>query len=343
MNQALFILLADCCEEGQEGAVSFAVILGAILPVYFLVGAGFALRALKVVTPEMEKGMLKLVIHCLYPCLILDKTLGNSLVRQLDVLAWGIALGFGLVILGMGVAYLTGRGLGLQPGTGRRTFCVAVGTQNFGYIAIPLLGALFVMGGDERVYGVLFIHSLGVEIALWVVGVMIMTGSALGNPKQLINGPTVSVVLGVLLSYTGAWQFLDASGGGVAGASVRQTMSWMGACAFPMGLILIGATMCDLVGKEKISPKIAGGALLVRIALMPVIFLVAAKFLPLIPELKQVLLVQASMPAAVSPIFVARHYGGSPGVAVQAVIATSIVALVTMPLWISWGMEYIFN
>lgn len=288
--------------------------------------------------------MLKMVIHCLYPCLILDKTLGNDLVRQFDVLAWGVGLGFGLVILGMAVAYLTGLALGLKPGNGRRTFCVAVGTQNYGYIAIPLLGALFVaLNGNEQVYGVLFIHSLGVEIALWLVGVMIMTGSIFGNPKLLVNGPTVSVVLGVLLSVTGGWRFFEASGGGIVGAGVRQMISWLGACAFPMGLVLIGATMYDLIGKEGMSKKVASGSLLVRIAIMPVIFLIAAKWLPLIPEMKQVLLVQASMPAAVSPIIVARHYGGSPGVAVQGVIATSIVALVTMPLWISWGIGYIFG
>jgi predicted permease len=40
---------------------------------------------------------------------------------------------------------------------------------------------------------------------------------------------------------------------------------------------------------------------------------------------------------------VARHYGGSPGVAVQGVIVTSIVALVTMPLWISWGIRFVFE
>lgn len=322
--------------------MNFAVILQAILPVYFLVGVGLALRGIKVVTPEMEKGMIKLVIHCLYPCLILDKTLGNDLVLQVDVLAWGVGLGFGLIIAGMALSYVVALALGLKPGNGRRTFCVAVGVQNFGYIAIPLLAALFVLGGDDRVFGVLFIHSLGVEIALWVVGVMIMTGSVLGNPKLLINGPTVSVVLGVLLSSTGGWQFLDASGGGVVGAGVRQAMSWLGACAFPMGLVLIGATMYDLIGKEKLSPKIAAGSLVVRMAVMPLIFLAAAKWLPLIPELKQVLVIQAAMPAAVTPILIARHYGGSPGVAVQAVIATSIVGLVTMPFWISYGIRLVF-
>jgi predicted permease len=127
------------------------------------------------------------------------------------------------------------------------------------------------------------------------------------------------------------------------GAAIRQTMSWLGACAFPMGLVLIGATIYDLIGKEKPSPQIAVGSLIVRLAIMPLVILAAAKWLPLIPELKQVLLVQASMPAAVTPIIVARHYGGSPAVAVQAVIATSIVALVTMPLWISWGNRFIFG
>lgn len=322
--------------------MNFAVILQAILPVYLLVGVGFALRGLKVVTVEMEKGMLKLVIHCLYPCLILDKTLGNDLVRQFDVLSWGVGLGFGLVVLGMAFSYVVALVLGLKPGTGRRTFCVAIGTQNYGYIAIPLLAALFVVDGSDQVFGVLFIHSLGVEIAIWLIGVMIMTGSVFGNPKSLINGPTVAVVLGVILSSTSGWQFFEESRGGVVGAGIRQAMSWLGACAFPMGLVLIGATMYDLTGKERISPKIGAGSILVRIMAMPFVFLAAALWLPLIPELKQVLVVQASMPAAVSPIIVARHYGGSPGVAVQGVIVTSIVALVTMPLWISWGIQLVF-
>jgi hypothetical protein len=120
-------------------------------------------------------------------------------------------------------------------------------------------------------------------------------------------------------------------------------ISWLGVCAFPMGLVLIGAMMYDLIGKEQISKKVATGSLLVRIVIMPIVFLAAAKWLPVIPELKQVLLVQASMPAAVGPIIVARHYGGSPGVAVQGVIVTSIVALVTMPLWISWGIRFVFE
>jgi len=119
-------------------------------------------------------------------------------------------------------------------------------------------------------------------------------------------------------------------------------MSWLGACAFPIGLVLIGATMYELIGKERLSKKIALSSLIVRLGIMPLLILAAAKYLPIVTELKQVLLVQSAMPAAVSPIFVARHYGGSPGVAVQIVLATSVLGLLSMPLWIAWGSSFVF-
>ncbi|MGJ8695101.1 MAG: AEC family transporter [Verrucomicrobiaceae bacterium] len=314
----------------------------AVLPVYLLVGVGLLLRRTRVVTQEMEKGMLQLVIHCLYPCLILDKTLGNDLVRQADVIGWGVGLGFGLVIAGMIVSYFVGAGLGLKPGGGKRTFTFAGGIQNYGYTAIPILASLFVIEGNDEVLGVLFVHSLGVEIAMWCVGIMVMTGKFIRSPRQLLNGPIVAVVLGIGLSWTGGWRFFDPEEGGMLGLIIRQAMHWLGGCAFPIGLMLIGAMMYDLVGKEKLSMRVSGGGLLVRLVIMPLVILSAAKWLPIAVALKQVLLVQACMPAAVTPIIVARHYGGSPGVAVQVVMATSIAALVTMPLWLSWGVKFLF-
>ncbi|MDB4275075.1 AEC family transporter [Akkermansiaceae bacterium] len=314
----------------------------AVLPIYLIAGVGVFLRARQVVTAEMEKGLLKLVIHCLYPCLILDKTLGNDLVRQGDIVGWGIGLGLGLVMVGMIASWIVATILGMKPGQGKRTFTLSGGVQNYGYTAIPILMALFVVGGNDDVLGVLFIHSLGVEIAIWFVGMMVLTGSVIKSPKQLINGPIVAVVLGVGLSWTGGWKLFDPEMGGIIGLIIRQAMSWLGACAFPIGLLLIGATMYDMVGKESLSPKVGLGASLVRLLIMPLVILSAAKFLPIAPALQQVLLVQAAMPAAVTPIIVARHYGGSPGVAVQVVLVTSALALITMPLWISWGVKFVF-
>jgi predicted permease len=53
--------------------------------------------------------------------------------------------------------------------------------------------------------------------------------------------------------------------------------------------------------------------------------------------LKQVILLQAAMPAAVFPIIMSRHYGGDPGLALRIVLGTSLAALLTMPWWLRWG------
>lgn len=323
--------------------ISFATVLEAVIPVYLLAGAGVVLRRLRVLTPEVDGSLLRLVIHFLYPCLILDKVLGNDLVLIPSVVISGIGVGFGIIMLGYVVAWIVSRFLGMKRGSGSRSFTVAGGVQNFGYTAIPVLIALFVSEkSGDKVLGILFVHSLGVEIALWVVGIMLLTGRLISSPKALLNGPIVAVVVGLLGAYSGAWRLLDPESGPLLGITVRKGMSWLGGCAFPMALLLIGATIHDLLGKEKIDWKVAAGGVLVRNVLMAFLILCLAKWLPIIPELKQVLVVQAAMPAAVTPIILTRIYGGQPQVAVQVVIATSLLSLLTMPFVVAWGVAWVF-
>ncbi|MCB1134495.1 MAG: AEC family transporter, partial [Verrucomicrobiae bacterium] len=50
------------------------------------------------------------------------------------------------------------------------------------------------------------------------------------------------------------------------------------------------------------------------------------------------LVVQAAMPAAIFPIVLARLFGGQPRVAIQVVLITSLVSLLTAPFVIAWGL-----
>jgi predicted permease len=79
----------------------------------------------------------------------------------------------------------------------------------------------------------------------------------------------------------------------------------------------------------------------VRLGIFPVLILAAAKWLPLSIELKRVLVVQAAMPAGLMPIIIARHYGGQPLTAVQIVLGTTVLALLTIPLWLKAGLAWV--
>jgi predicted permease len=80
---------------------------------------------------------------------------------------------------------------------------------------------------------------------------------------------------------------------------------------------------------------------LLRLGILPVLFLVLAKFLPCSLELKRVITIEAAMSAAVFPIVIAKHYGGDPATALRVVLGTSLVGLVTIPLWLRFGMKWV--
>ena len=55
------------------------------------------------------------------------------------------------------------------------------------------------------------------------------------------------------------------------------------------------------------------------------------------------LIVLAAMPAAVFPIVLARHYGGHPPTAIQVVVATGAVSLLSIPAVVAWGARWVFG
>lgn len=309
--------------------ISPGSVIASILPVYLLILAGAALRKANILHREHDNGVMRVIYNVMLPCYILDKVLGSQDLRSSSMLMWCMVIGFINVVVGTSIAWFTGRLLGLEKGTGARTFALAAGCQNYGFTAVPVIEILW----GASTLGVLFIHNLGVEMAMWSVGVMILTGEK-GVPwKKLINGPVIAITIGLILVVL----HLDDQ---VTGP-LRKAISLIGVGAFPLTILITGCTMMDLAVAERPSLKILAGCSLVRFILCPAVILIAAKYLPLQDSLKKILIVQAAMPAGMTAIMLARMYGGRPAIAVQIVIATTVLSVFTLPWIITWGCQWI--
>ena len=77
----------------------------------------------------------------------------------------------------------------------------------------------------------------------------------------------------------------------------------------------------------------------IRLGVLPAILLVLAAALRVDPALHAVLIVQAAMPSAVFPIVLAKIHGGDMPTALRVVLGTSLVGLVTIPLWLTFGLR----
>jgi predicted permease len=178
--------------------------------------------------------------------------------------------------------------------------------------------------------------SIGVETALWTLGVMTLTGaSARQSWRRIINAPLVAILIALGLNGTGLATHVP--------EVIHTGLKLLGQCAVPMALILIGAIVADHLHEFHSASgwRVIGSAVLLRVGLLPILFLLVAKFLPASLELKRVIVLEAAMPAAVFPIVMARHYAGDPATAMRVVIGTTVVGLVTIPLWIRFGMQWL--
>jgi len=316
-------------------SAGYLTLLVAVAPVFLTVTTGWAIRRAGWLSAQADASLLRVVVNLLFPCLILDTLLDNRALDETANLLLAPAVGFATVVVGYAVSYLAAPLFGVRETRQRRTFAFTAGIYNYGYIPLPLIQKLF-DHTDQRTSAVLFIHNLGVETALWTVGILLISGAQPQRAwRQLFNAPVVTILLAVALHFSGAQAWLP--------SFALETVHRMGAAAIPLGLILTGATFADQMRALKFTANLAdsGGACLLRLGLLPVFMLALAHWLPCPVELRRVILVQAAMPCAVLPVILAKHYGGDPATALRLVLATSAVALLTIPFWLHLGLRWL--
>lgn len=316
----------------------FVTILIAVLPVFGIMGIGLWLRRRDWLTAQADGSLMRICINVLIPALIFDSVFGNAALRRPENLLLPPLVGFGMAGLGMAVARLFARSAGLHTKPEQRTFAFLAGLQNYAYLVIPLCIMLF----DPGTTGVLFVHNVGTEMAMWTIGVATLTGSGfISGWRKFINAPLIALMLALALNFLGMAFTPPAFVAGM-GKIALTTIHWLGQSGIPMGLLLIGAIVADHFAEARGGQalRVVTVASLVRLGIMPVLFILLAKFLPCSIELKRVLILQGAMPSAVLPIVIAKHYGGDARVALQVALGTSAIGLVTIPLWIHFGSVF---
>lgn len=314
-------------------ATSYWGLLLLILPVFGVMGVGVALRRMQWLTAEADASLLKVVVNVLYPALIFENVHANPALRTAGNLGWAPVVGFVTIAAGIALCYYAARALGFTVGTGLRTFAFSTGIYNYSYMTVPLMAALF---GRESL-GVLFVHNVGVEAGIWIVGILVLAGQSLRDGwRKLLSAPVLALLLAVGVNLSG----LGAHVPGVGLDVVRA----LAACAIPLGLILSGATVA-----EHLFTKPAGlfelrtslTAVVLRLGVLTALFLVLAKYGPFSADLKRVILVQAVMPAGFLPLVLVKHHGGNMLTAMRVVLATVVASVLLMPLWLRLGLAWV--
>ncbi|MDO4550854.1 MAG: AEC family transporter [Planctomycetia bacterium] len=311
----------------------------ASLAVFLIMLVGCVLRHFRWLAPEADRTLLNLSVNFLYPCLIFSKIFRTDLSAHFSSLWLFPVCGFTVIIIGIFFSWIftifPAVVTGLHNKAQRRTFIACVSMINYGFLPIPLIMQLY--PENDELLTLLFVFNLGLEFALWTCVVPLMAGGLeRGWWKKLFRIPLLAILFAVTANFLGFSHYI--SGG------MMTALDMLGMSQIPLALIMIGAIIYDeLAGnfrsvRRRDTVKIIIGTLLVRAAILPLCMILLACCLPDYPWLQKIIVIQAAMPCATTPIMFARMYEGASDVAVRTVLVSSVASLVTVVFWVSWGM-----
>ncbi len=308
--------------------------LAAIFPIYGMIGLGWFARKVEWIKPEADSSIMKIAIELTLPCFIMANLLDNKRLENIGFAFSTISIGMLGLLVGLLVSWFFAKLIGLKVGDGLRTFVVTVGAQNYGFFLIGLVAFSFANGGGDMI-GIMITHNVGCDLVFWSLGFLLISNSKNISLDFLKRGPMWSVFLSLVLIWTGLSAYVP--------DCVRTFFKFTGSVAIPLNLMIFGTLLYDMLGKDGFSVKILSTALLVRMFILPAMFLSAAVLLPIDHSLKVLLVLQALAPCGVTAAVLTKHFGGYPKIAVQITLATLVIAIFTLPIWIKIGLAFIEN
>lgn len=302
-----------------------------VLGVFLVMFAGAFCRRMHWLTEESDRSLANLTANLLLPALFFERVVMGDSVQSLGAAWVPILAGFLTTSIGFILGYVfaitCGPWIGLHNVARQSAFALCVGICNYGYIPLPLAQQFY-----PQAEVTLIIHNVGVDVSMWSVGVLIVAGRSQTRIRRLLTSPPLlAVFIAVLMRQLGAQSWLP--------QPLLYTSKALGGCAIPLGLLLSGAIMVDYLPRLRLreSGRVFGAAIVLRLAIFPMLMLLATQLLVRDILLQQVMLLQAAMPAAMFPIVLVRLYDQDVPTAVQVVACTTLVALLTIPLWLAGG------
>ena len=290
-----------------------AILVGVILPIVAIAGAGFVLGRVRDLDPDP---LNTVAVYVLAPALVFHSlattSFGNGTLVRLAVSTAGVLLG--TVAVAALVAYVLGR-----REAALAAFVLAASFPNAGNYGIPLSDFAFPGGG--RAVAVFYI---AVEaVLLYTVGVYAAAaaggGDARGALGRVLRVPLVHAVpLAVLARHFDVLPSAD--------SSLMGTLALVGDSAIPVMLLVLGvqlartdaAAALPAVGAPTLVTLVAAPALAVPVALVAFTD----------PVVARVFVLETAMPAAVTPVVLVGEFADDAvidGVPLASYVSTVVL------------------
>ena len=285
---------------------------------FLLVAAGVVLRK-KGILPEGAKAILTdLVIYLILPCNIINSFFIEFNLETLKGFAVILTIAS---LIQIGCLMFAKVFYNREPESRKKVLQYGTVCSNAGFMGNPIAEGVY--GAEGLMYASIFL--IPQRIVMWSAGVSYFTESPDRKTvvKKVLTHPCIiAVYIGLVLMITRL----------PLPAFLQNTIRSVGSCTTTVSMVLIGAILAEVEPGSILDWGIVKYAA-IRLFLLPLLVYVSCRAFHVKPLLAGVSVLLTGMPAGSTTAILASKYDGDYIFATKCVVVTTLLSLVTIPLW----------
>ena len=286
---------------------------------FLLLVVGFAANKTGLMNAAFNKAFSGLIINVTAPALILYSVMDGEKVLNI----WEILMLLGaslislLLVIALAALFPKLLNMGQREGN---TFRFMVIFSNTAFMGFPVVAAL--MGTDALFYAAIF--NIPGSIMMFSYGVHLLSGKSTegGFLKLLLSPCIIAAVLALILYLVPI----------TVPGQIVETLGYLSAITVPGAMLILGSSLALIPLKSVFLDWRVYVLSLIKLILLPVIFWLITRLLPLPDLIGQLTVIMWALPVATNSTMLATQYGGDEALSSKGVLITTLLSVVIIPI-----------
>ena len=288
-----------------------------------LLALGYLCARLKLVGPEFNKGLSKLVINVFLAGMILSSVINKKLEMTGGDVAFGLLMMTLSMLICVGIGWLSPTLLRIKDGD-KGMYRILAAFMNNGFMGFPLVAAVY---GENTVFFA-SLSNIPFNLLLYTVGVMLLQKGDKNTKfsiKSVINVPIVATLIAVVI-------FIFEIPMPKLVDDVADTLS---AATVPLSMMCVGLSLGSVSLKEALLQPRLYGISLVRLLICPLAVWLVLRIFITNPVILGTIVLLSACPSAIICTILGIQYGRDGVESSEAIFISTMLSMITIPLLIS--------
>ena len=288
-----------------------------------LLALGYLCARLKLVGPEFNKGLSKLVINVFLAGMILSSVINKKLEMTGGDVAFGLLMMTLSMLICVGIGWLSPTLLRIKDGD-KGMYRILAAFMNNGFMGFPLVAAVY---GENTVFFA-SLSNIPFNLLLYTVGVMLLQKgdkSTKFSIKSVINVPIAATLIAfvIFIFEIPMPKLVD---------DVAETIS---AATVPLSMMCVGLSLGNVSLKEALLQPRLYGISLVRLLICPLAVWLVLRIFITNPVILGTIVLLSACPSTIICTILGIQYGRDGVESSEAIFISTMLSMITIPLLIS--------